>query len=190
MCEVACYPGAVLALLLLFTVTQVPCAPIDSTVVCHCKQGIASACSALSATDPQKAKIIQDALRMAKLAEEGAREVEATSSEEAEAQGTNAEPEPPDRHGQGHHVISRLIAKELARHKTLRGLYKPRDPRFVAKAKDWQSHCGYQQWHRDVDREVIAWLRRETDATPKEFMAFLRELYGRPAMRARFPNGF
>ena len=87
-------------------------------------------------------------------------------------------------------VISRPIAKELAAHKTLRGLYKPRDPRFVAKAKDEDAHCGYQQWHRDVDRKVVEWLRRETDATPEEFMAFLRELYGRSEMRARFPHGF
>jgi hypothetical protein len=60
----------------------------------------------------------------------------------------------------------------------------------VAKAKDEESHCGYQQWHRDVDREVIEWLRREADATPGEFMAFLREIYSRPRMRERFPHGF
>jgi hypothetical protein len=60
----------------------------------------------------------------------------------------------------------------------------------VTKAKDEDAHCGYQEWHRNVDRKVTEWLRRETDASPEEFIAFLRELYGRPEMRARFPNGF
>jgi hypothetical protein len=62
----------------------------------------------------------------------------------------------------------------LWRGKTLGSLYKPRDPRLIAKAIDEKAHCGYQQWHRDVDREVINWLDRERNATPKEFEDFLR----------------
>jgi hypothetical protein len=60
----------------------------------------------------------------------------------------------------------------------------------VAKAKDKDSHCGYQQWHRDVDLEVMKWLRTERRATQKEFEKFLREIYNRKEMRERFPNGF
>jgi hypothetical protein len=43
---------------------------------------------------------------------------------------------------------------------------------------------------RDVDKEVIAWLERFSQATPKEFEAYLREIYSRPDMLKRFPHGF
>ncbi|XXF77242.1 hypothetical protein P2318_29940 [Myxococcaceae bacterium GXIMD 01537] len=92
--------------------------------------------------------------------------------------------------GQLHHVISRRIARRLERHATLRGLYAERDPRFVMRATDKAAHTGYQRWHREVDDEVIAWLDRFPKATPEEFEAFLRQLYMRPEMRARFPGGF
>ncbi|WP_157232310.1 hypothetical protein [Hyalangium minutum] len=110
-------------------------------------------------------------------------------AEAAEAEG-EAAPEPPNCQGQNHHVISRPIAKVLEEHRTLSGLYEPRDERYVAKAKDKESHCGYQKWHRDVDLEVIRWLRARESATQKEFEAFLREIYNRKDMLERFPNGF
>jgi hypothetical protein len=78
----------------------------------------------------------------------------------------------------------------LEEHETLRGLYKPRDERFKTRAKDKASHCGYQQWHRDVDAEVINWLRDFPRATPEQFLKMLREIYNRPDMLKRFPNGF
>ncbi len=78
----------------------------------------------------------------------------------------------------------------MENHATLKGPFKPRDPRFVARAKDEQSHCGYQEWHRKVDEEVVRWLRIKPNATPKAFMDKLREIYSRPEMKARFPNGF
>ncbi len=53
-----------------------------------------------------------------------------------------------------------------------------------------QAHCGYQEWHRNVDAEVIEWLEQPSKATPKEFEAFLREIYSRPDMLRRFPRGF
>jgi hypothetical protein len=122
--------------------------------------------------------------------DEAEREKEdAAEADAAEAEG-EAAPEPPDCQGQNHHVISRPIAKALGRHKTLHGLYEPRDRRFEAKAKDKESHCGYQQWHRDVDLEVIRWLRRYEEATPEQFMRMLREIYSREDMLKRFPNGF
>ncbi|HEX8698702.1 MAG TPA: Wall-associated protein precursor [Myxococcaceae bacterium] len=110
-------------------------------------------------------------------------------AEAAETEG-EAAPEPPDCKGQEHHVISRPIAKALKDHPNLRGLYEPRDERYKAKAKDKQSHCGYQKWHREVDVEVIIWLRRYRKASREEFEAFLREIYSRPEMRKRFPHGF
>jgi hypothetical protein len=92
--------------------------------------------------------------------------------------------------GQLHHVISKRIAKKLEEHATLRGHYSARDPRFVKRAADKDSHNGYQKWHRDVDDEVIEWLGRYDKATPEEFEAFLRQIYNRAAMRVRFPDGF
>ena len=109
---------------------------------------------------------------------------------EEAAQASSEAPEPPECKGQNHHIISRPIAKALKGHPILKGLYKARDPRFVAQAKDEESHCGYQRWHREVDDEVVAWLRKTEDATPKQFEAYLREIYSRPDMRARFPNGY
>jgi hypothetical protein len=96
--------------------------------------------------------------------------------------------EPPNCNGQNHHVISRPIAKALEEHRTLHGLYEPRDERFVAKAKE--SHCGYQEWHRKVDAEVIQWLREHDKAAPAQFLQKLREIYGRKDMLERFPYGF
>ncbi len=127
--------------------------------------------------------------RAATLKDEAQEEEDSKFAEAAEAEGVAA-PEPPDCQGQSHHVISRPIAKALERHETLRGLYEPRDERYVAKAKDRESHCGYQKWHRDVDLEVIKWLRKEGRATAEEFMAKLREIYSREDILKRFPNGF
>ncbi|HLL54796.1 MAG TPA: hypothetical protein VK447_14680 [Myxococcaceae bacterium] len=92
--------------------------------------------------------------------------------------------------GQLHHIISKPIARALAEHRALKGLYTERDPRFVTRAADKASHNGYQEWHRDVDRKVIRWLRTYKDATPEQFEGFLRWLYNQPDLRARFPDGF
>jgi len=138
-----------------------------------------------------------EALNGAKVLYDATQPGNATLKEEAHAQeGAQADAasevsdEPPNCKGQKHHIISRPIAEELERHGTLRGLYKPRDERFVTRAKDKESHCGYQQWHRDVDKEVIEWLRREKTATPSQFEKYLRALYNRKDLRERFPNGF
>ncbi|MFL5346463.1 MAG: Wall-associated protein precursor [Hyalangium sp.] len=123
--------------------------------------------------------------------EASAEEEESTTEEaETEAEAASAEPEPPKCTGQKHHVISRPIARALKNHLTLRGLYKPRDKRFVAQARNKKAHCGYQKWHRDVAQEVINWLKEQESATPEEFEAFLRSIYNRSALRWRFPNGF
>ena len=48
----------------------------------------------------------------------------------------------------------------------------------------------YQRWHREVDDEVVEWLTENQQATPKQFEDYLRGIYSRPEMRARFPNGY
>lgn len=181
-----------LPLLLLLVAAQVPPVPGETTLVSFCKQGRLSACEELQKINPElyaktmadlaKAGAGKEVLRIAEEAREGA------GAEEDE--GVDTAPEPPDCRGQEHHIISRKIAKALDKHKTLRGLYKPRDERYVAQAKDEDAHCGYQDWHRKVDEEVIRWLDRFDKATPEEFIAMLRELYRRKEMGKRFPNGF
>jgi hypothetical protein len=54
--------------------------------------------------------------------------------------------------GQEHHAISSKIHEALEKHPLLKGIYKPRDNRFVTQAIDKEAHKGYQTWHRDLDK--------------------------------------
>ncbi|MBN1203630.1 MAG: Wall-associated protein precursor [Myxococcaceae bacterium] len=184
-----------LPLLLLLVAAQVPAVPGEGTLVSFCKQGRLTACQELANIAPRKAAEIQADLAKAALSREALKAAEEEAREKADAKADEssageASDEPPNCNGQNHHVISRPIADELERHKTLRGLYEPRDKRFVTKAKDKESHCGYQGWHRKVDAEVIEWLKAHEKATPEQFMKMLREIYKRKEVLARFPNGF
>lgn len=182
--------------LVLLLLTQapvpIPCAPNDLTVVCSCKQGVMSACQTLALSEPKQAAELL--ARLEQLAAQARVVEEASQKAEEELQaGTQSSAdcsEPVQCTGQLHHIISKHIADALDIHKTLKGHYTARDPRFVSRAVDKKSHCGYQEWHRKVDDEVVAWLKKYRQATPEQFEAFLREIYNRPSMRARFPNGF
>jgi hypothetical protein len=183
-----------LPLLLLLITTQAPPVPGEITLVSFCKQGRMTACEELKKLFPDKyAEIAKAALRQ----EAALRGAEEAARDDADAKGAEtardeaaASGEPPHCNGQNHHIISRPISNALDEHRTLRGLYEMRDARFAAKAKNKESHCGYQDWHRKVDAEVIQWLRDHDKATPAQFMQKLREIYGRKDMRERFPHGF
>jgi hypothetical protein len=188
-----------LSSLLWVMLTQIACTPGETSLVCGCKQGMVTACVALVGDDALKAarvldevqaslEALEQASRMAGMGDENEKQQLQTAAESlSQALGSS---EPPQCKGQEHHLISRRIARALSKHPTLKGLYKPRDPRFVARAKDEPSHCGYQEWHRKVDKEVIDWLDNYPKASPQQFMDKLREVYNRPEMRARFPHGF
>jgi hypothetical protein len=178
-----------LAVLLVVLAQAGICAPGDATVVCDCKMGKASACELLKQMDPLVAAEVEKIAAQA-MALEAARRQQKAEKETAQVQESSAAPEPPDCKGQQHHIISRTIADALEKHGTLKGLYKARDPRFVSQAKDEESHCGYQDWHRKVDQEVVEWLRNHEKVTPKQFEDYLRSIYNRPGMRERFPRGF
>jgi hypothetical protein len=94
--------------------------------------------------------------------------------------------------GDIHHPTSTAVREAIQKHKTLRGLYQPRDPRFTTQAINKAAHNGYEQWHRDLDKEVIKWLNAPENkkATPEKFEAWLRWRYSQPDLLARFPNGF
>jgi hypothetical protein len=169
---------------------QLACTPGETSAVCGCKAGMLSACETLKLSNPEKAAEI---LAQLEKAAAQARVLEEAGQKAEEAREAEAAPdcsEPTECKGQLHHVISRPIAKGLKRHETLRGHYKARDPRFVTRAVDKEAHCGYQSWHRKVDEGVIEWLETYRNATPKQFEAFLRQIYSRPEMLKRFPHGF
>lgn len=79
--------------------------------------------------------------------------------------------------------------KALEAHPDLKGVYRARDPRFVTKAKDLASHNGWDKFHRNLDGEVADWLRGHPNATQAQFESYLRGVYQRPDVAARFPNG-
>jgi hypothetical protein len=162
------------------------------TMTCCIQQAPLTAAQRCGASASEIARVINGARVLHEATQTGGVTLkeEAHAQEGAQADAASDSDEPPNCKGQNHHIISRPIAGELEQHDTLRGLYKPRDERFVAKAKDTESHCGYQHWHREVDKEVIQWLRVEKAATPRQFEQYLRALYNRKDLRERFPNGF
>ena len=68
-------------------------------------------------------------------------------------------------------------------------MYTARDPRFVTQARDLASHRGYDTFHRNLDAEIAGWIRGNPNATQAQFENYLRGVYQRPDVVARFPNG-
>ena len=92
--------------------------------------------------------------------------------------------------GQVHHAISKKIYDALQEHATLKNVYKARDNRFVTQAIDKAAHKGYETWHRNMEKQVEAWLDQYKRATPAQFEAYLRDLYRTDKeLSWRFPNG-
>jgi hypothetical protein len=178
----------VAGLLVSLWIAQIPCSPTDSTLSCKCKQDIVGACDVLAESDPTLAKDILRLLAMAKAAKEANKGKTQTATVQSGC------PDPGDDEkkctGQEHHVISKRSFQALQEHPTLGGLHQLRDPRFVTRAADLKAHCGWWGWHQQLDEEVASWVTSKKDLTPKQFEAYLREVYARPELRARFPNGF
>jgi len=172
-------------------VVPLPCAPGELSVVCQCKQGFAQACQTLAVQSLDKLRDILLAAEMAKAVQEKAKE--GSTDVVDTGCGTGQDPNDDDQSkctGQDHHIIDMAVWTALNEHDVLRGLYRYRDPRFVAQAKDLKAHCGYQDWHRKVDAEIAAWIKKFGQATAEQFEAYLREVYARPEIQVRFPNGF
>lgn len=92
--------------------------------------------------------------------------------------------------GQNHHLLTNKVMDALSEHRTLRGVFKRNDKRFQYPAKDLDSHNGYDQWHRDIDKEVVRWINLEENrkAAPQQFIHYLHDLYQQPLHRSRIPN--
>jgi len=179
-----------LSLLVALWVAQIPCAPNDLSIVCQCKEGSPSACAALEVVNPELARDILRLLTMAKAAKDAKQATEKSTGATVDS-GCGEPPGDDDKKcvGQEHHLISKLVFEALEK-SNLKGVYHYRDPRFVARAADQKAHCGYEGWHRNLDREIAAWIQKTIDLTPEKFESFLREAYRRPEIKARFPNGF
>ena len=46
-----------------------------------------------------------------------------------------------------------------------------------------------QRRHRELDKEIVQWIKDNEKATPEEFEDYLRRLYNRPDLKKRFPGG-
>jgi hypothetical protein len=67
--------------------------------------------------------------------------------------------------------------------------YKLRDDRFKGLAIDYKAHHGYEDWHRELDKEVTTWIKKNPRATEATFETWLRERYAKPDLKSRFPKG-
>jgi len=154
---------------------------------------MASACAALTDAEEETLKGLLRAAAMVKAAQETGKAKEAENAKAIDSTGCGSGQDPNEKQecsGQWHHIISKVVWYELERHAVLKGKYTYRDSRLAMQGKDLNAHCGYQDWHRALDSEIIAWLKKFKDATAEQFEAYLRDLYARPELRARFPNGF
>jgi len=95
---------------------------------------------------------------------------------------------PCNANGQIHHLFSKAIMNALQRHPTLSGLFNRENPLFKYPAANRDAHKGYQEWHRNVDNEVVQWLRSREDATIQEFTGLMMKIYQRPEISGRVPN--
>jgi hypothetical protein len=83
-------------------------------------------------------------------------------------------------------LLSKEILDKLGKHKTLKGVFGKED--FLTQAADKASHWGYDKWHRAYDKEVVKWLTDHSEASQREFLEFLQELYDRSDAKNRFPE--
>jgi hypothetical protein len=91
--------------------------------------------------------------------------------------------------GQVHHLISGIVFDAIDQHPILKGKYKYRDSRFEVIAVNEEAHRGWEEWHRKVDEQVAAWLKRFQKATEAEFEAWLDWRYAQPDLQSRFVMG-
>lgn len=89
--------------------------------------------------------------------------------------------------GQVHHVLSNKIMRSLNNHPSLKGKFDREDPMFKYRAKNLESHKGYQKWHRKYDAKVVNWLENNPRATEQQFRKYLNDLQ-QPWLKDRIPN--
>jgi RHS repeat-associated protein len=90
--------------------------------------------------------------------------------------------------GQVHHLISNRVLAAMKSHKALSAGADAMRARLKKQAVDLAAHNGYQKWHRDLDDEIVSWIRNHENATEDEFLRYLDGVYNRPEIKSRFPG--
>jgi hypothetical protein len=86
--------------------------------------------------------------------------------------------------GQFHHIFSKKVMDEINLHDKIQGLINRKD--IIIQAQTKEVHQGYEGWHRELDKEIVEWLRKNKTKDVDEFMEFLRERYNQPDLIERF----
>jgi len=86
--------------------------------------------------------------------------------------------------------IATNISKAFQNHGSLSECFQPYALLFTTRAIDEAAHRGYQRWHRELDKEVVEWLKSNQEATQEQFESWLRMRYRQPDQLERFPDGF
>ena len=86
--------------------------------------------------------------------------------------------------GQRHHLLSRRAMRALEK-TNLKGKFMRND--LIAIAKDEFAHRGYQRWHRNFDRAIESWIRKQgNDITSNGFVDFMNRLYSSNVAKSKF----
>lgn len=91
--------------------------------------------------------------------------------------------------GQLHHAISERVFKALEDNPILKGSFKLRDSQFTARAANQEAHNGYQKWHEELDKEIVAKIKANDFRSAKDFAVWLYKRYKESDLVKRFPNG-
>ena len=87
--------------------------------------------------------------------------------------------------GQKHHPISNPIQNQVQNNPNLKGNVT-RDGWGTIQASKTEDHRGYQDWHRKVDADTVAWLQDNKYATMPDFCNYMNSVYGTSEMTSRF----
>jgi hypothetical protein len=90
--------------------------------------------------------------------------------------------------GQLHHIFSNKIMEAIYKNETLSKFFS-RDNMLV-QAFDKVSHNGYQDWHRVYDQTVVDWIKKNPEASAKDFLEMMQDLYKESDMEKRFPDAW
>lgn len=91
--------------------------------------------------------------------------------------------------GQLHHAISERVFAAIQKNDKLKGSFKLRDSQFTARAANLEAHNGYQKWHEELDKEIVAKIEAKEFLSAKDFAVWLYKRYKQPDLVKRFPNG-
>jgi hypothetical protein len=102
--------------------------------------------------------------------------------------GKNTAKQTEDAAGQLHHPISKPVFGALKERSNFSQAFKDKYRVFTTRAETLLDHRGYQEWHRKIDTDLVNWLEKNPEATEKQFIEYLKELYSNPEIAKKFPG--